>query len=107
MALASAVQEAMWLKQFGQIFDDKLKTGTMEIDCDSQSAFALAKSDGARSKHIDVRHHYIREKVNDLTIGLTHILTDLMVADLLTKAVPKTKHFFCTKEMGLIDSIKY
>ncbi|KAK9696053.1 hypothetical protein QE152_g32169 [Popillia japonica] len=31
MALASAVQEAMWLKQFGQIFDDKLKTGTMEI----------------------------------------------------------------------------
>ncbi|KAK9685206.1 hypothetical protein QE152_g38218 [Popillia japonica] len=74
----------------------------------SQSAIALAKSDEfrARSKHIDVRHHYIREKVNDLTIGLTHISTDHMVADLLTKALPKTKHFFCTKEMGLIHSIK-
>ncbi|KAK9703048.1 hypothetical protein QE152_g29579 [Popillia japonica] len=80
----------------------------MEIGCDSQSTIALAKSDGfrARSEHIDVRHHYIREKVNDLKIGLTHISTDHMVADLLTKAVPKTKHFFCTKEMGLIDTIK-
>ncbi|KAK9685591.1 hypothetical protein QE152_g37928 [Popillia japonica] len=44
--------------------------------------------------------------VNDLTIGLKHISTDHMVADLLTKALPKTKHFFCTKEMGLIDSLK-
>ncbi|KAK9745734.1 hypothetical protein QE152_g6667 [Popillia japonica] len=47
-----------------------------------------------------------RKEVNDLAIGLTHISTDHMVAALLTKALPETKHFFCTKEMGLIDSIK-
>lgn len=89
-ALSSAVQEAMWLKQFGQSFDDSLKTATINIGCDSQSAIALAKSDGfrARSKHIDVRHHYIYEKVNYRTISVEHISTELMVGDSLTKAVP-------------------
>lgn len=110
MALSSAIQEAMWLKQFGQDFDVEIKRNSVELQCDNQSAIKLAESDGyrARSKHIDVRHHYIRERVNDSTISINHVSTDYMVADNLTKAVPGRKHSFCTKEMGLIkfDSIK-
>lgn len=111
MALSSAVQEAIWLKQFGQDFDTELKQKSVDIGCDNQSAIKLAESDGyrARSKHIDVRHHYIRERVNDSTVCISHIPTELMVADNLTKAVPGNKHTFCTKEMGLIkmDSTEY
>lgn len=105
MSLSSAVQEVMWLKQFGQDFDTELKTEAVKIGCDNQSAIKLAESDGfrARTKHIDVRHHVIREKVEDSTIRVEYIPTDLMVADSLTKAVPGTKHSFCTKGMGLIE----
>ena len=105
MALSSALQEAMWLKQFGQDFDVEIKQLPVEIGCDNQSAIKLAESDGyrARSKHIDVRHHYIREKVNDSTIRINHVPTDQMVADNLTKAVPLIKHSFCTQGMGIIS----
>lgn len=104
MALSSAVQEAMWLKQFGQDFDAEIKQQSVELQCDNQSAIKLAESDGyrARSKHIDVRHHYIREKIKDSTISIGHVSTDFMVADNLTKAVPRSKHSFCTSEMGLL-----
>lgn len=105
MSLSSAVQEVMWLKQFGQDFDIELKTEAVKIGCDNQSTIKLAESDGfrARTKHIDVRHHVVREKVEDSTIRVEYIPTDLMVADSLTKAVPRTKHSFCTKGMGLVE----
>lgn len=56
MAMSAAIQEALWLKSFGQDLDYEVRTKAIKIGCDSQSALALAKSDvfRARSKHIDV-----------------------------------------------------
>ena len=89
MALSSAVQESIWLRNFGQELDPGMQNKSVLIQSDNQSAIALATSDGfrARSKHIDVRHHYIREKIEDNIIQLKYVPTELMVADNLTKAV--------------------
>lgn len=102
MAMASCVQESIWLKQFGCELDKSFEE-SVQLLCDNQSAISLSKSDGyrQRTKHIDIRHHYLREKVEDGTVVIKYIATNEMAADNLTKAVTKDKQNFCSKEMGL------
>lgn len=102
MSMASCIQESIWLKQFGSELDNSLHK-SVQIYCDNQSAIDLATSDGyrQRTKHIDIRHHFIREKLENGTVTVEYISTDQMAADNLTKAVPKEKHNFCVKKMGL------
>jgi hypothetical protein len=69
----------------------------------NQSAIALTENNQyhARTKHIDVRFHFIRWIVENGSIRLVYCPTNDMVADTLTKALPsaKVKHFAC--ELGL------
>ena len=64
---------------------------------DSQSAIVLTKDGSyhARTKHIDIRYHFIRFVVQNGTINLIYCPTEDMTADILTKALPnsKAKHF--------------
>ena len=59
------------------------------ILCDSQSAIALAKNPvfHARTKHIDVRHHFVRECLAEKRIDLVKIHTTANTADALTKSL--------------------
>ncbi|KAG5715707.1 hypothetical protein E4T56_gene198 [Termitomyces sp. T112] len=70
---------------------------------DNQSAIALAKDHQyhARTKHIDIRYHFIRYAINEGHIKLIYCPTDDMIADALTKPLPsaKVKHF--ATEFGL------
>ncbi|GBP84936.1 Copia protein [Eumeta japonica] len=65
MALASAIQEALWLKQLADEFQSELKGTPIGLYCDNQSAISLSDNAAyhARSKHIDVRYHFVREKI--------------------------------------------
>lgn len=103
MALSAGTQEAIWLRQFFQQFDSNIPS--IAIQCDNQSAMALATEERfrARTKHIDVRHHYIREKILDQTINITYVPSHINIADSLTKAVPKAKHQLCARGMGLMS----
>src|SRR5450432_4798098 len=64
------------------------------ILADNQSAIKLSKNPQHhnRTKHIDVRYHFIRECSQDGLIKLAYIPTTEMVADILTKALPQVKH---------------
>lgn len=55
----------------------------------------------SRSKHIDIRHYYVREKCLQLMIKVTHTGTALMAADSLTKPLSKEKFVFCRNLCGL------
>ena len=70
---------------------------------DSQSAIALTKDSSyhARTKHIDIRYHFICFEVQKGFINLIYCPTEEMTADVLTKALPnaKAKHF--AKMLGL------
>ena len=44
-----------------------------------------------RTKHIDVKYHFVRERLEDETVDLQYCPTELMEADLLTKALSKAK----------------
>lgn len=68
--------------------------GPTEIYEDNQGAISMAKIPvgHARTKHIDIRYHFVRERVQDGASTLKYIGTDEMVADILTKPLPK-HHF--------------
>jgi hypothetical protein len=64
------------------------------ILADNQGAIKLSKNPQHhnRTKHIDVRYHFIRKCSQDGLIELAYIPTTEMVADILTKALPRVKH---------------
>jgi hypothetical protein len=96
VAQTHAVKEAIWLRRLLTEIFDTVDTPTT-LFSDSKSAIALAH-DGhyhARTKHIDIRYHFIRYIIEGGTIKLVYCPTNDMTADTLTKALPsvKAKHF--------------
>ena len=96
VAATHAAKEALWLRRFiGEIF--RPLTDPITLYSDSQAAIALTRDGSyhARTKHIDIRYHFIRYVVQNGSINLIYCPTDDMVADTLTKALPnlKAKHF--------------
>ena len=95
MAVAEAAKEALWLKGLVKVLG--LNQGGVQLHCDSQSAIYLAKHQvyHARTKHIDVRFHKIRELTVTREIILEKIDTSENAADMLTKLVPTNKFKHC------------
>lgn len=67
------------------------------LNCDSASAICLANNQvyHARTKHIDIRYHKIRELVDSHEVKLEKIHTLQNLADVLTKVLPKGRHSQC------------
>lgn len=103
MSLASAVQESLWFRSFYNQFDIGFGTQPITIRCDNLSALDLAHSNAysSRTKHIDLRHHFIRQHVEEKSIILEHISTEEMLADVMTKALFSTKHLYCSRGIGM------
>lgn len=103
MAAASAVKEALWLRKLLCDFTLSSKQ-PVPILCDNQAALKLLVNPivSSRSKHIDVLHHFARERVARGEVSFTYCPTDRMIADSLTKAVPEHKFLSCSSGMGLI-----
>lgn len=103
VAATHAAKEAIWLHRLiGEIIGPLDEPTTLRSD--SQSAIALTR-DGqyhARTKHIDIRYHFICYVIEAGSIRLIYCPTDDMTADALTKALPsvKAKHFAAA--MGLL-----
>ena len=107
MALSGAVQEAMWLRQLvSELMNGGMPTKATVIHEDNQSTISLAKNPQfhGRAKHIDIQHHFVREKVNDGTIELIYCSAEAMVADVLTKGLSSVK-FETLRMMASVTSI--
>ena len=98
MALGLSTQEALYLERFKDDLD--LVKEPIELWSDSQSALDLIKNpvNHSRSKHIDIKHHFIREKLVTGVVDYQYVVKDDNVADCLTKALGKPKlHSFLPK----------
>lgn len=89
VALAAATQEALWIKELIGNLDGK-KTGEMLIFEDNKSAICMATNPvfHAKTKHIDLKFHFIRDHVTQGNIVLEYCPTEDMVADVFTKSLP-------------------
>jgi transposase InsO family protein len=103
VAATHAAKEVLWLRRFlSEIFEPITEPTTLYSD--NQSAIALAHSQGhfhARTKHIDIRYHFIRFTIESGSIRLVYCPTDEMTADVLTKALPNTKAKHFARALGL------
>ncbi|GJU14192.1 hypothetical protein Tco_1136588 [Tanacetum coccineum] len=68
----------------------------IHLYCDNRSAIALRCNNvqHSRSKHIDIRHHFIREQVENGVVKLYFMMTDYHLADIFTKALPREQFEF-------------
>ena len=71
---------------------------------DNQSAIAIAKNPQfhGRTKHIEIKYHFVRELVENGTINLHYCPTTDMLADLLTKGLPAAQHNKLRDELSII-----
>lgn len=104
MAMSAASQEIVWLKGlYYELLQENMEP--MTLFSDSKSAIDLAHNSmyHGRSKHIDIRHHFIRDLVQENFMKIKHVGTNEMVADALTKPLPRKKFVDCRTKMGLKD----
>nr|GFA92322.1 zinc finger, CCHC-type [Tanacetum cinerariifolium] len=92
MAATGAACQALWLKRLlSELTGWKEERITLKVD--NVSAIALVRNPvfHGRSKHIDIRYHFIRECVENGHINVEHVSGELQRADILTKALPRLK----------------
>src|SRR5579859_2376507 len=103
MALTEATKELKWIRTLLAELSYSNKNSPTDLFSDNQSAIALSKNPvaHARAKHIDLRHHFVREAIQDKIIWVQYIPTTEMTADSLTKTLEREKHEKCTARMGM------
>ncbi|RVW20081.1 Retrovirus-related Pol polyprotein from transposon RE1, partial [Vitis vinifera] len=84
--------ERLWIDQ-----------GTMVVFCDNTSAINISKNPvlHSRTKHIDIRHHFIRDLVEDKVVSLEYVPTEGQIADILTKPLDVSRFESLRKSIGL------
>lgn len=98
MAFTEAAKEATHLKRFFLELGYPEKA-EIKVSCDNTGAKKLAEN--PRMKHIDVRHHYVRDALKNGIITLEYLQTSEMAADVLTKGLPRPKYVKCLKLLGI------
>ena len=73
--------------------DYGIEQETMFVFSNNQSAIDISKNpiQHSRTKHIDSRHHFIRDLVEEKIISLHHIPTENQLADIFTKPLDATR----------------
>ena len=103
IALASATQEALWMRRLSAELIGRPPAGATTIFEDNQSAISMTKNPQfhGRSKHISIKYHFVRDQVTDGTIKVEYCPTTEMIADMLTKGLSKEQFTKLRRMVGL------
>ena len=103
ISLTEAIKEGLWLKGF--VTELGFNQEKVEIHCDSQSAIHLSKNSvfHERTKHIDVKLHFVRDVIASNQVEVKKISTDVNPADMLTKVIPVSKFEEALNLLNLLD----
>ena len=101
IAAGSCVAQIIWMKH--QLNDFGLILKEIPIKCDNMSTICLTKNpiQHSRTKHIEIRHHFIRDHVQNGDILIEFVCTDDNLADLFTK--PLNAERFWKLVRGMLD----
>ncbi|GAA0164083.1 hypothetical protein LIER_19802 [Lithospermum erythrorhizon] len=101
IASRSSCTQLLWMKQMLEEYD--VKPGVMTLYCDNISAISISKNpvQHNKTKHIDIRHHFIRELVEDKVIKLEHISTKRQMANIFIKRLDVNQFEYLRTALGL------
>lgn len=102
IAVTSAVCQALWLRRLLVDIEHK-QTSATSIFCDNKATIAMTKNPSfhSRTKHIDIRYHYVRSLAANGEVELKFCGTNEQLADVLTKALPEVKHNYFRQRLGV------
>ena len=103
IAMTHAAKELIWIRTFiGEILRPFTKLSILQ--CDNQAAIALANDNAfhARTKHIALRYHFIRETIENQVITPRWIASEENIADLFTKPLSPTHTGNLVNKLGLV-----
>ena len=101
VALSACCAQVIWmrtqLKDYGYVFE------RIPMYCDNRSAIAISCNSvqHSKSKHIDLRYHFIKDHVEQGTVELYFVGTEYQLADLLTKALPPARFNELVHRIGM------
>ena len=99
--MSDASRQIAWIQSLMKELSVNIKS--IDLCGDNQGAIFLASNPAqeSRSKHIDIRYHYIREMVNEGKVKLTFVPTNEQFADILTKNLSYDKFKGFREKLGL------
>ena len=95
MALGHCVQEVLWFWSLvSEIFPNRKLLDPIKVFCNNTGAIKTSKNDSVsnRTKHIDIRFHFVKDHVKKKNVNILHIPSGEMLADALTKSLSGAKH---------------
>ncbi|GJX02709.1 retrovirus-related pol polyprotein from transposon TNT 1-94 [Tanacetum coccineum] len=101
MALTKAAKEAIWLR--GLLEELGVELNTVAVNCDNQGVIHLSRNHvfHEKTKHINVRYHFIREVLEAKTVKVLKVGTKHNAVDALTKVVPGLKLQHCLELLNV------
>jgi hypothetical protein len=103
ISAGSCCAQILWMKY--QLADYGFEFKAIPIYCDNTSAVAITYNPvlHSRTKHIDIRHHFIRDHVQQGDIEIHYIPTEQQLADVFTKALDETRFNMLISELGMLN----
>ncbi|GJS04339.1 reverse transcriptase domain-containing protein [Tanacetum coccineum] len=101
VSLSACCAQVIWMRT--QLLDYGYKYNRIPMYCDSKSAIAISCNpvQHSKTKHIDIRYHFIKEHVENGTVEIYFVGTEYQLADLFTKALPKERFEYLVHRIGM------
>jgi hypothetical protein len=102
VAMAEAAKEGIWIQNLLRELN-LMENVQLELFCDNQSSMKMARNpvEHHKTKHMNIRHHYIQNQVLKGEVNLIYTPTGEQVADIFTKALGCTKFEYFRSALGL------
>ena len=105
-ALSEAAKETVYASRLLQALEVELD-GPLLVECDNSNTIRLLTDEATklstRLRHVDIHQHWLWQEVQNKRISVRWVKTADMVADGMTKALPRVKHIECLKQLQMMD----
>nr|GEX69646.1 retrovirus-related Pol polyprotein from transposon TNT 1-94 [Tanacetum cinerariifolium] len=105
IAMSGCCAKILWMGS--QLIDYGFVFNKIPLYCDNRSTIALCYNNvqHSRSKHIEIRHHFIREQVEKGVVELYFVTTDYQLADIFTKPLPRERFEFLLPHLDTMADV--
>jgi hypothetical protein len=104
VAAGQCCTQLLWMRQ--TLWDFSYNVSKVSLLCGNESAIHLADNpvEHSRTKHIDIRHHFLRDHQQKWDIDVCHISTNHQLADIFTKPLDEKRFCKLHSELNVLDS---